>query len=572
MKEISILLGKEGNKDKYWEPSKERSPHLVLIGGSGSGKTETLKSICFELKKQTVPSLIIDFHDDFSVFAENLISLENTTIHPLEVQIDEKPIDVCYRIAKIFAKIFDFGEIQEAILREAIKKFYFKSGVDNIKIALEKPIDLLEFSEFKSILKKEFPQDKSLSSIIAKMGCVFDTDLFMNAKSTALPFDAMLNKISVLKLNDFPNDEIKATIAEIILRNLINKFYLKGKSNEGIKLFCIIDEAHRVTYDGSPVDLLLRESRKYGIGVILASQQSTDFSDTIMSNVGTIISFQCSLAKDARHLSNTIGIAPNLLQKLSGPGNCYLKLASEVEPQKIYILPSYKRPGLKETIDKFDEQKSKETAEKELKVIHDQQKKLSEYSTLKKEYPKLESLLTETQEKLNQKSKEYKKTKEELERLDAELSKSTASENELTSKINLLQGRIQKINKNNEEEKIELMELHKKELDSLAINNQDKEFRLNQQHKKEIDNLQLKIDKNIQKYEEAFDELSKQHNTKIINLEENLRTLNEDLKNEKKVSKEAFKEIERLSNILENIKEKTEKNFILKGALKEFLE
>ncbi|MBN2880843.1 ATP-binding protein [Candidatus Woesearchaeota archaeon] len=302
-KDTNIWLGNNNTDKLFWDSQSQRSPHLVLIGGSGSGKTETLKVISMELKNKKVSTLIIDFHNDFTILADNLIKLDNTTIHPLEIQVGERPIDVTYKIAKIFAKIFSLGEIQEAIIREAIKTFYQDSKIKDLKKENSGNFKLLPFSHFKEILENNFERRKT-ESLLAKLSIVFDTDIFMDAKETSLPFNTMTTQVSVIQLKEFPTDEIKSMIAEIILNKLINYFYLKGQSKEGIELFCIIDEAHRVTYEGSPVDLLLRESRKYGVGVILASQRPTDFSETILANVGTIMSFQCSLAKDAKYLSN----------------------------------------------------------------------------------------------------------------------------------------------------------------------------------------------------------------------------------------------------------------------------
>ena len=58
------LFGSE-SKDVYWHPLSENSPHLAITGSSGTGKTETLKRICFELKKKGIPDERI-FYDKFT--------------------------------------------------------------------------------------------------------------------------------------------------------------------------------------------------------------------------------------------------------------------------------------------------------------------------------------------------------------------------------------------------------------------------------------------------------------------------------------------------------------------------
>jgi Cdc6-like AAA superfamily ATPase len=50
----------------YWNPQALPNGHIVAIGASGSGKTQTLKAITHELR-QTYPNIqviVIDFHGD----------------------------------------------------------------------------------------------------------------------------------------------------------------------------------------------------------------------------------------------------------------------------------------------------------------------------------------------------------------------------------------------------------------------------------------------------------------------------------------------------------------------------
>src|SRR5206468_9272905 len=55
----------------------------------------------------------------------------------------------------------------------------------------------------------------------------------------------------------------------------------------------ILDEAHNLSFSpGSPVEKLLREGRKFGLGLILASQQPEDFSQVAFANTATKIVFQ----------------------------------------------------------------------------------------------------------------------------------------------------------------------------------------------------------------------------------------------------------------------------------------
>ena len=62
-----ILLG-----SAYWNPEVLPNGHIVAIGASGSGKTQTLKAIAYALR-QTYPQIqviLIDFHGDQDIEGE----------------------------------------------------------------------------------------------------------------------------------------------------------------------------------------------------------------------------------------------------------------------------------------------------------------------------------------------------------------------------------------------------------------------------------------------------------------------------------------------------------------------
>jgi DNA helicase HerA-like ATPase len=72
----------------------------------------------------------------------------------------------------------------------------------------------------------------------------------------------------------------------------------------------LLDEAHRVSFDeNSPVERILREGRKFGVGAILASQQPEDFSSVAYSNTASKIIFNL--------LDRTGGIARQIALRTS---------------------------------------------------------------------------------------------------------------------------------------------------------------------------------------------------------------------------------------------------------------
>ena len=89
--EEGIFLG----EDCYWNPAALPNGHVVAIGASGSGKTQTLKAIAYSLR-QTYPDIqifVIDFHGDQEI--------EGEASYPLHMASPQKEI-----LARVATRFF----------------------------------------------------------------------------------------------------------------------------------------------------------------------------------------------------------------------------------------------------------------------------------------------------------------------------------------------------------------------------------------------------------------------------------------------------------------------------------
>ncbi|MBI5347540.1 MAG: ATP-binding protein [Candidatus Aenigmarchaeota archaeon] len=337
---ISIYLGNSGEEKVYWIPKKEKNPHLLIVGTSGSGKTETIKAIVYELKKQNIPSLMIDFHNDFEELGENVLDFRNTTINPLDFSGGETAETTMYKVSHILRKIFSLGVQQQGALEDAIRKAYRDKGIsikdighsgtlptfDNIK----KNLELRMYD-----LQEERRSSGVIETLLVRLRPLFDTGFF-SEKETA-SFEKIFKETTVLKLRDLPTDEVKYAVAEFFLNKLKYALYSKGKTNR-IILYCMVDEAHRLLDMRSPLNDLLRESRKYGTGVVLSSQRPSDFSETVLANIGGIISFQCRFENDARFIGKQMSIDFEEIKNLTKIGTSFVNFSSEQGYKKVKIV------------------------------------------------------------------------------------------------------------------------------------------------------------------------------------------------------------------------------------------
>lgn len=118
----------------------------------------------------------------------------------------------------------------------------------------------------------------------------------------------------------------------------INEF---GNKNF-FRFYCVIDEGHRLAYDKSPLAEIMRELRSYGVGIILASQRPSDFSDTIFANASTKICLGLPLEKDAKFMEKQINCSLKEIKNLN-PFQGFIKNTQNKNTISIEIKPFFKR-------------------------------------------------------------------------------------------------------------------------------------------------------------------------------------------------------------------------------------
>ncbi len=315
----------------------EKNPHLLIVGMSGSGKTETLKSMIYELGRAGIPSAILDLHNEFQAVADKTIDLSATIkLNPLET-LGRSPLSIVYEVSSILRSIYRLGDQQEAVLRKALKHSYRNHEITSERSTWKHAPPT--FSEIHGILEN-MKEDKQIRAFVSRLlnriEPLFDMEVF--AEETYFPFGEVVRQITALQLVTLPSEPVKIALSDFILRRLWYYTLSLGPS-ESPRFYVVIDEAHRLAYENSPLEPFLREARKYGVGVMLSSQRPTDFSESILANVSSIICLQCPLDKDARYMAQQLNCRPEEIKTLLGRGEAVVKHTSSADPQHVQILP-----------------------------------------------------------------------------------------------------------------------------------------------------------------------------------------------------------------------------------------
>jgi hypothetical protein len=102
-----------------------------------------------------------------------------------------------------------------------------------------------------------------------------------------------------------------------------------------------------LAYPKSPVDTIVREARKYGVGMILASQSPHDFDRSVFANVASKLCFCCSLDEDAQFMSHQMGCDAKKIMGLSLEGEAFLRRGSSEAPERVRVNLYHRTQGEK---------------------------------------------------------------------------------------------------------------------------------------------------------------------------------------------------------------------------------
>ncbi|WP_165855178.1 ATP-binding protein [Marinobacter sp. JSM 1782161] len=286
-----LLIGQEmtahGGEGQpvYWEFGHHQLPnrHLLVFGGSGNGKTYAIQALLLEMAKAKQNSLVIDYTEGFkpdqledefkSVAAPQSYIVKAGQKLPLDPfrrqseefdgvgSIPEKPFEVAKRIASIFTAVYSsLGEQQRSTLIRSIEQ-----GVEAGNLTLERLYDQLKDDEEDLLANKIMPLAR--------------TEPFGGATENAWEemFGDSQRTVKVLQLQSIDRD-IQRLIIEFVLWDLWD--FMKRKGSKKRPLPVVLDEVQNLDHRrGSPLEKYLREGRKFGASMILATQTLSNFSN-----------------------------------------------------------------------------------------------------------------------------------------------------------------------------------------------------------------------------------------------------------------------------------------------------
>lgn len=307
-----IILGTANNQTIHFEPSTKGSPHAVIIGIPGQGKTVTINSLLVQLNNQGVGAIVFDFHGQFSSPSNPFnkycspeiwdVLNDKLPFNPFEIDnIDEHQNFDFYikmqsaEIADIFEYVCELGTIQRYALYEAIFSLYKnrRNSTENLNIKIE---------DLKKKLK-QLEKDNNVRNVLARSSKLLEMNFFAdNIKWDVLE---STKKGLVLNLKSLGEGTIQNAVSAFVLRKLYKEI-LKWDESDKLKLVIVLDEAHRLSKDIT-LPLIMQEARKFGVMIVIASQNINHFHPNVIGNAGTKILYRTNAPA-----SNSVGQLLNM--------------------------------------------------------------------------------------------------------------------------------------------------------------------------------------------------------------------------------------------------------------------
>jgi hypothetical protein len=358
-----IYIGKildQGNETEgaYTIALKQLKKHGLIVGGTGSGKTNTLFYLLKEAWQHKVPFMVIEpvkteyrkllmskeMGAELQVFTLGNNNVSPFRINPFEIMRGvsvQTHIDLLKAVFN--ASFFMWGPLPH-VLERCIHEIYTDKGWDltsnqnprgehtnanptltDLYHKVDQIVDSLGYSvettmEISSALKTRID-----SLRIGGKGLMLDT-------RTSIPFENLIKQPTILELEPIGDDEEKSFIMGLILTMMYEHHISKGiTEDKGLIHLTVIEEAHRLlgnytsenaftaNVKGKAVETftnILAEIRAYGEGFLIAEQIPTKLASDVIKNTNLKVMHRVVAEDDRKVMGATMNIGERETKKI----------------------------------------------------------------------------------------------------------------------------------------------------------------------------------------------------------------------------------------------------------------
>lgn len=257
--------------------------HIKVTGKSGTGKTYW---VCQEIGKfvsNQIPVLIVDFSGSYTDreleknFRKNQkisIATSNPKITPVIISAGKNTVE---NVTDALIQILDVQSmLQRKLLEEISWNVLKQSGYISFKRLYDELLKLGSGEE-------ESERGKNISFLMSRLYYLRNIDSFRVAMGTA----KRKADVVIMQFSDYP-ERIRKSLAQFFL-----EIEWRNICEDEKQVQIILDEFQVLPLEGTAIEEMLREGRKYGVGMILLSQyEPRSEAKNILEQAATSIYFQ----------------------------------------------------------------------------------------------------------------------------------------------------------------------------------------------------------------------------------------------------------------------------------------
>lgn len=288
--EMEVTLGVDDlGRDAVWRLSTKGSPHAFIVGIPGQGKSVTTRRIIRELARQGLPSLVLDCHGDMTGDPAGQASVIDAArglpFSPFEFDHRHgRPVNAAaWEITEIVAYVCKLGDIQRNNVYKGLLAAYEECGwADGARG--ERLPTIGEFAQAVA-RAEERSRGRHARDRIRPL-----TDFGLFHEQSGDGFNPLSPEGTVIDVSGLGLEEVQLAASAFLLRKVYREMF-RWEQTDRLRLAVVLDEAHRMARDIT-LPKIMKEGRKYGIAVIVASQHVDDFHRDVLGNAGMKIVFR----------------------------------------------------------------------------------------------------------------------------------------------------------------------------------------------------------------------------------------------------------------------------------------
>lgn len=354
-KDESIDIGEiidRGNKMGYLYQMKlkDLDRHGLIIGTTGSGKTNTIFHLIKQIWQKGIPFMVIEpakteyrkllwseLREDVQVFTLGDDTTSPFRLNPFKIMPGVSVQTHIDHLKSVFNASFIMYAPMPYVLERCIHEVYADKGWDlvtnentrgfhrdaqptltDLYRKVDEVVDRLGYEQRITMDVKAALKTRINSLRIGGKGLMLDT-------KSSIPIETLLRQPTILEIEQIGNDDEKAFVIGLLLTSLY-EYYVAGGVKEGTTLthLTIVEEAHRLfkniptsfetetaNMQGKSVETfcnMLSEVRAYGEGFLVAEQIPSKLALDIIKNTNLKVMHRIVSLDDRMLVGGTINL------------------------------------------------------------------------------------------------------------------------------------------------------------------------------------------------------------------------------------------------------------------------